>query len=394
MRHMLYFFFSVLLVAGTGHAQFVKRLDGSLLKADSIDALVNRLLPAAKVNGVCIAVLNDNKPLYEKTFGYSNAQEKTLLDTATVMYAASLSKAVFSFIVLQLVQNKQLELDKPLFTYFPDFHPTGDVYANLIKDPRWLRITARMCLSHTTGMQNLWWMNPLTGETDTISGVKLYFMPGTRYAYSGEGLKFLQKAVENITGVSLTRLADSLVFTPAQMTRTSYIWDNRFEDNSAWGHDENGKAMGKKRAGKPGAAGSMVTTLADYSRFIAWVLQGKGLQKKYYDLMISPQVRIHSKQQFPTLSPDTTTANDKIKLSYGLGWGVLQTPYGKGFFKEGHDDYWRNYNINFPDKKMSIIILSNSANGEGIFKELLETIIGDHYTPIDWENYLPYNAAR
>ena len=83
--------------------------------------------------------------------------------------------------------------------------------------------------------------------------------------------------------------------------------------------------------------------------------------------------------------------NESINLSYGLGWGLLNCKYGKAFFKEGHDDAWRNYNINFIDKGISIIIMANSANGELIFKELLEEIIDDTCTPWQWERYLPYD---
>ena len=76
----------------------------------------------------------------------------------------------------------------------------------------------------------------------------------------------------------------------------------------------------------------------------------------------------------------------------GLGWGVYATPRGNAFFKEGHDDGWQNYNINFKDKGISIIILTNSDNGESLFKELLEKTIGDTFTPWKWERYTPYNS--
>ena len=108
--------------------------------------------------------------------------------------------------------------------------------------------------------------------------------------------------------------------------------------------------------------------------------------------MIRPQIAIHSKYQFPTITDETTTQNDQIGLSYGLGWGLLKCAYGRAFFKEGHDDAWRNYNINFIDKGISIIIMTNSANGESIFKELLEKLIGDNCTPWEWERYTPYGG--
>jgi hypothetical protein len=120
-------------------------------------------------------------------------------------------------------------------------------------------------------------------------------------------------------------------------------------------------------------------------------MQGKGLDKNAKDLMVSPQILIHSKYQFPTISDETSTDNDNIKLSYGLGWGLLTCKYGRAFFKEGHDDGWEHYNINFIHKGISIVIMTNNSNGEKTFKEMLEKIIGDTCTPWRWERYIPYN---
>lgn len=107
--------------------------------------------------------------------------------------------------------------------------------------------------------------------------------------------------------------------------------------------------------------------------------------------MLSPQIQIFSKHQFPTLVSDNTDENRAIRLSYGLGWGLYRTPYGKAFFKEGHDEGWRNYTVCFDQLKTGIVILTNSSNGEGIFKDLLETLLGNTFTPIEWEGYAPYD---
>jgi CubicO group peptidase (beta-lactamase class C family) len=75
----------------------------------------------------------------------------------------------------------------------------------------------------------------------------------------------------------------------------------------------------------------------------------------------------------------------------GLSWGLFRTPYGKAYFKEGHDDGWENHSVVFPDKKIAIVLMANSSNGDSIFKELLETLIEDKFTPWKWEGYVPYN---
>ena len=120
-------------------------------------------------------------------------------------------------------------------------------------------------------------------------------------------------------------------------------------------------------------------------------MQGEGITKRAKEIMLSPQIQIYSKTQFPTLSPATTEENRAIKLAYGIGWGLFQTPHGKAYFKEGHDDGWENHVVAFPDKKIALVLMANSSNGDSIFKELLETLIRDKYTPWKWEGYLPYN---
>jgi len=37
-----------------------------------------------------------------------------------------------------------------------------------------------------------------------------------------------------------------------------------------------------------------------------------------------------------------------------------------------------------------MVIMTNSGNGEGIFKDVLETVLADSYTPLEWEGYTPY----
>lgn len=372
----------------------VTRLDGSKISVSEIDKIIKYLMDTAHVQGLDLAILNNKKTVFIKSYGYKNKEKKELLDTSTVMYGASFSKAVFAYLTMKLVQERIIDLDKPLHTYLSKSIADYEYFADLKADDRWKLITARMCLSHTTGLPNVRWFHPTTGVEDTLGVIRIYFQPGTKYAYSGEGLKLLQLVEEEITGKTVEELAIEKVFTPIGMTRTGYIWHSSFDANYAIGHLENGALNPKKKRTVPVAPGSLNTTIADYSRFIEHVMQQKGLEKKYFNEMFSPQIEIHSKVQFPPITAETTTENKDINLSYGLGWGLLKCKYGRAFFKEGHDDAWRNYNINFIDKGISIIIMTNSANGELIFKEMLERLIGDRFTPWKWQTYFPYNYKK
>ena len=370
----------------------VIKLDGSKISTEEIDRTVQRLMDTANVQGLNLAILNNNEVAYIKSYGFKNKPENALMNNSTIVYAASYSKAVFGYLVMKLVGEKVINFDKPLYKYLKKPIPEYEYFSDLKNDNRWKLITARMCLSHTTGLPNVRWFHPTTGAMDSLGILKIYFNPGEKYAYSGEGFKLLQLVIEEITLKNIDELAQEKIFKPLGMTRTGYIWHDSFgDDNVAVGHLNNGYTDKKKKRTVPVAGGSLVTTIADYAKFIECVMQKKGLSKKIFGEMISPQIAIHSKTQFPPITNETTTENNAIHLSYGLGWGLLQCQYGKAFFKEGNGDSWRNYNINFIDKGISIIIMTNSENGENIFKELIETLIKDSCIPWKWQGYIPYD---
>jgi CubicO group peptidase (beta-lactamase class C family) len=178
------------------------------------------------------------------------------------------------------------------------------------------------------------------------------------------------------------------------MTRTSMVTEGRFEGDYANAYDEWGRSLGHQNRKTADAAGSMQTTLRDVTKFVLAMMEGKGLQQSTRELMLSPQIRIVSKHEFPTLAPETTDQNKAIRLSYGLGLGLYWSPYGRAFFKEGHDDGFRHYMVVFDKPEDGIVIMTNSSNGEGIYKEILETLLRDTFTPIEWEGFAPYNEPK
>ena len=364
------FIFCCIVIEG----QTLTRINGSSIPADSLTTHVQHLIQIANVSGVAIAVFNNDKPVYVKTIGLADVQKKISLSPDAEMYGASFSKMVFAYIVMQMVQDKIIYLDKPLFEYLPkpltdyQFNSKYKGYQDLKGDDRYKKITARMCLTHTTGFPNWRWF-----ETD--QKLKIKFDPGTRYNYSGEGIYLLQFVLEQITGKNLETIAQERVFQPLGMKNTSYVWQNSFDSNICYGHNAKGEAYKVGKRKEPNAAGSMSTTLNDFTKFYTALINHKNLTQNNFNEMTSTQVRIKSEAQFGPLAIIDSTGNDKIQLGYGLGVGVFHTPYGRAFFKEGHDDGWGHYSVCYPDKKIAIVIMTNSDNGESIFKDLLEYAI-------------------
>lgn len=373
--------------------QTIKRIDGSKITADSLNAKIEYLMKVANVSGVAVSVFNDNKPIFSKTYGLANVQKNIPFQQSSVMYGASFAKTVFAYVAMQFIQEKVIDLDKPLVEYLtkplPDYKIPGwrRGYQDLKDDDRYKKITARMCLTHTTGFPNWRWF-----EAD--KKLRFKFDPGTRYSYSGEGLYLLQFVIEQVTGKDYETISQERVFKPLGMTNTSQVWQPRFDSNICYGHNAKGEPYELMKWKEASAGGSMSTTLEDFTKFYTALISSKGLSKKSFTAMTSTQVRIRSKSQFGPLSKIDSTDNDNIQLGYGLGVGVFKTPFGRAFFKEGHDDGWGHYSICFPDKKIAIVIMTNNDNGESIFKELLAYSIGDTFTPWRWENYIPYDQKN
>lgn len=369
----------------------IVRLDGTEIRKDSLTNKINQLMKNASVHGMAVSIIDDNKVSYAKSFGYKDFERKTELNDSTNIYGASFSKAVFSALVMKLVEDGVIDLDTPLQSYLPkkifEYEPETkwhDDYSALKNDSLYHKITARMCLNHTTGFANYRWFEP-------DYQLRVNRTPGTRYNYSGEGFIYLQVVIEKILGKNLEELAQQVIFKPLEMHNSSYKWQPRFEENFAFGHNTLGEKYVKDIDNEPRGGSTLETTSEDYSKFLEAVLEHKIISKKSWNEIFKPQVRIRSIKQFGPLAHKDSTLNDHIQLSYGLGWGVLQTPHGIGVFKEGHGNGFQHYSILFPKAKKGIMIMTNSDNGESIFKELLEITIKDTYTPSEWENYIPYN---
>lgn len=356
----------------------VTRLDGSKITASYIDHEVEDLMRSAKVTGAGVAIFNHGKVAFEKAYGWRDEKARLPLTTDSVMTAASLTKAAFACLVCELAAEGKTNLDRPITAYLPKPLPSYARYADLAQDERYKLITLRMLLSHTAGFPNWRW---LTEDKK----LRIYFDPGQRFAYSGEGIDLAQLTVEEAMREPLERLMSERLFKRLGMERTSMVWQAGFESNYANAYDESGKSLGPQRRQKADAAGSLQTSLHDYALLLQAIAQGKALSNKARSLMLSPQVRIHTRTEFPSLTAETTNKNDAIRLSYGLGWGPYWTPYGEVFFKEGHDEGFQHYAVFFPDKGTGLLVMTNSSNGEKMFPKLLEGLLRNDYTPLEWE---------
>ncbi len=356
----------------------IETIQGNRVEAGAIATSVGALMQQCGVTGLSLAVVHDGSVVYAGAFGALDRCVTTPVGSNTVFRAASLSKPVFAYLVMRLVDRKSIDLDTPLFRYLPEPLFTYPRYRDLRDDRRFATITARWVLSHQTGFPNWRWQNK-----DERLDIK--FPPGQRFAYSGEGYEYLQFVLENKLGRSLQRLAGEHVFTPLGMTRSSFVLEERFEGCIATelaGVPEFLKARMRTEAS---AAGSLVTTASDYGRFLAAVMRGEGLTPESAREMTRPQVKVASARLFGPLALQEGGAPGG--LAWALGWGRFETRLGDAIFHIGREARCENYVVAYLQRGVGMVVLAAGDGREAVSPKLVARVIGDGYSPFEWAGY-------
>ncbi len=319
--------------------------DSSLPDTAALNRDLPRILRASGIPGLSMAVVKNGRVIWTGAFGTTHDPAHPRVDAATIFEAASLSKPVFSYLVLRLADRGELDLDRPLSELLD--------YPRLARDERVKGITARMVLSHGSGLPN--WGGARLG---------LRFDPGTGYGYSGEGFIYLQKALEHMTGRSLDDLALEEVFQPLGMTRSSFTWRDRFAGDAAYGKDWLWRItpIDHYTEAEAGSAYSLLTTAGDYARFVSAVLTGQGLSPEMWQTFVTP-VR------------ETTPG-----MFMALGIRVEQGPRGRTFYHSGNNGRrFTCYMTGDLATRDGFVYFTNGPNGTSLVEALASRVFGRRY---------------
>lgn len=349
----------------------------------ALDAEVARAMAATQSRGLAIAIIDKGRVVRVRSYGARNAAGAPL-QTDTIMYGASLTKSAFAYLVMQLVEEGRLDLDRPLAEYLdrplPDY-PSEEKYApwaDLAGDERWRSITARHVLTHSVGFANFAFV-----ESD--GKLRFHFDPGARYAYSGEGMILLQFVIERGLGLDVGVEMQRRVFDRFGMKNTSMIWRPDFATHLADGWRADGSVEPHDERSKVRAAGSMDTTIDDIARFAAGYVRGEGVSAKARAELTRPQLSITTASQFPSLQAELPIDQRSKDLAAGLGVIAFRGPQGAGFMKGGHNDSTGNTLVCIERGQRCVVMLANDVRAEPAFPKLVEFILGKTGAPWRWE---------
>ncbi|UCH98052.1 MAG: beta-lactamase family protein, partial [Candidatus Aminicenantes bacterium] len=334
-------------------------------------AKILQLMKKANIPGLAIAVIRDGEPIWIHGFGRKNVNTPGLVSPNTVFEAASLTKPLFGYLVMKMVEKGELDLDTPLVNYVPASYLEKKVLHHSLKLPGfrldWFKtITARMILSHSAGLPHGPHSKPLP----------ILFQPGTKFKYSANGYLFLQFIVEYIKKQPLEKIIHHEVFKPLGMTDSSMVWQDSYNTLAAVGHNFIGETDGKFRKRVLAvSASSLYTTINDYTTFITAFLNNKGISLDTKNKMLEPQVKINN------------------ELYWSLGFGIEKTQQGDAFWQWGDFGIYKGFIKIFREQKAGVIYFSNSSNGLSIVRDIMELVFGYRELPsISWLGYESYNT--
>ena len=338
-----------------------------------LQTLIPELMKQGDIPGLSIALIQKGEVVWHHGFGVKNSKTNEPVTDTTVFEAASLSKPVFAYAVLKLVDAGKFDLDKPLNQYLPGGYDVG-------ADPRLGQITARRVLSHTTGFPNWRGGDPV---------LKIFFTPGEKFSYSGEGFVYLSKALEQVTGEKLNDFMKRMVFDPLAMTNSSYVWQSSYDLQKTSRHNGAGEPTPQNKPAAANAAASLHTTAQDYGRFIAAVLNGTGLHKETRKQMLTPQVRVDEAGTNMTIRK---AEKPSPAIAWGLGVGLQTTPDGVSFWHWGDNGDCKAYFVAFEKERAGVVIFANAFYGLSIVPEIVAEAIGGQQPSFAWLKYESYKS--
>jgi CubicO group peptidase (beta-lactamase class C family) len=262
----------------------ISPIESTLLQA--VDSVLAKAVDEGRVPGVVAAVSASDGCRYLAAFGAAATEPYRPMQTGSIFSIASMTKLVTSIAIMNLVDEKRVDLDAPLSAYVPGFRQPPVLVAfdaatgSYTTRPAEREATLRELLSHTGGY-GYWFLDePLRvasgANPNLFSPPFLMADPGRRFAYS-TSTDVVGQLVEPVAGLALDAFFESRIFEPLGMSDTGF---KRPADPArvAPVHRRSGQGFRQlpldDRDHEVRGGGGLYSTAADYSRLLRCLLRG------------------------------------------------------------------------------------------------------------------------
>ncbi len=316
------------------------------------------------VQGISIALVDDQRVVWANGFGYADVEAKQLATADTLYRVGSIAKLFTDTAAMQLVEAGQLNLDAPVKAVLPSFTPKW-------WDGSVAPITPRMLMTHHSGLPRdvqKSFQSPqpprFTDEAGNFDGY-LAYRTGQIFSYSNIGLSVLGTMVEKASGTRFEDYMDNAVLKPLGMQHSTFGVAAPQDSSMAKGY--RGKTLLAPVPMRDVPAGGLNSSANDLSRFLMMVFaQGQA----------NGQRVLRPESVTEMLRPQNADVPLDFDTRMGLGW-FLQSPdtariTGGGWnaMHDGAIDGYRSTLMALPEHKLGVVVLTNSSAGGGIVRTI------------------------
>ena len=249
------------------------------------------------IPGVSIAFFEEGQILWTKSYGFADVESNRPVNADTRFQAASISKPVAASAMLQMVQDGQLNLDKPVNDYLTSWKLSDNRFTEA-ED-----VNLRRIVSHTAGLTVHGFRGYAKGEdvpttVQVLNGaepansdrIMADTLPGSMYRYSGGGYTLMQMLLEDASGKDFAALMGENVLSKIGMTNSAYAQPLRpdWQGQEAFGYrSDSSMVEGQWHTYPEKAAAGLWTTPSDLAKFAIAVQNAwQGDQNQF----ISPEI--------------------------------------------------------------------------------------------------------
>ncbi len=324
-------------------------LDGEKYDKKVIKEELTKYMEYFEIPGVSLAIIKNGEVKDTLTLGKSNAYTGSILNGKSLFEAASISKPIFAFAVMRLVERGIIDLDEPL-------HKTL-IHPDVADDPNMKLITARHVLNHSTGFPN--W--PSGNANNKLS---INFTPGTSYGYSGAGFEYLKEVIMIKTGRDISSILKEEVLDIFKMENTYFEENDYLKEHKVHGHLD-GNPTRRDFLESAEVASSMHINAAELAKYFIGIKNRKGLRPETYNNFLKFDTRTYSEWEDKT----------GWKSWFGLGMFLEETPLGKAFGHSGNNGDFTCIATYYEKRDAGFVLMTNSNKGGILFEPLDRMLI-------------------
>lgn len=341
-----------------------------------LDARLEAALKKGDTTGAAMAVIEDNKVVWTKNFGYRDLKTKAPVTNETIFRAGSIGKSFTALLAMKLVEDGKLNLDARLAEVAP-----GIGFDNPWEKTDPVRIVHLM--EHTTGWRDLAFpdvvrLNPrdeIGRDIGTTRKLRVSrWQPGRYMAYSNVGPGVMGAILEQIGGAPYGEQMRQGILAPISMNSTDFAVTDAMRANLSKSYDVDGTTEIAYHGIGLAAAGSILSTASDLAKFVIFMNErGKTEQG----------VAIVSPASIARMEGPQSTLASKAGLTYGYGLGVFYAPQ-TNFIVYGHNggiDGFESAYVYWPEQRKGYVLMVNGGRANGDALELITLYLGRDFKP-------------